>query len=127
MTNTIGSRIKYLRKSAGISGKSISQKLQVSAQRYSNWENKHAMPKSEELQKIVEFYDTSYDYLFGKTDRPFLSVNEAYMNELVDRKILQLFGLSPEEIMKLNAEDFERIVDYVQLIIKARQNERMTE
>lgn len=29
--------------------------------------------------------------------------------------------------MKLNAEDFERIVDYAQLIIKSRQNERITE
>lgn len=127
MTITFGKRIRYLRTSSGISGKAISQKLQVSAQRYSNWENDVSKPKSEELQKIVNFYDTTYDYLFGKTNDPHLSLNEAYMSELVNYKILKIFGLTQEEIKILTKEDFERIVHYAQLIIKARHNERNVE
>ncbi len=119
--NTMGERIRKLREATGMSAKFASEKLMISASRYSNWENNVSKPKPEELEKIVEFYDTSYDYLFGRTDEKHLTLNEYKLQQMVDNKILKILGLSKEEIEGLSKEDFDRIMDYTKLVIQAHE------
>lgn len=123
--NTMGSRIRRLRESTGMSAKFASEKLMISASRYSNWENDISKPKPEELEKIVDFYETSYDYLYGKTDEPHLSLNEYKMQQMVDNKILKILGLSTEEIEGLSKSDFDRIIDYTKLVIQSHEMEKL--
>lgn len=122
--STMGSRIKRLREETGASAKFTSEKLMVSAQRYSQWENDISKPKTEELQKLVDFFDTSFDYLYGRSDDPHFSLNEYKMKQMVDNKILKILGLTPEQIESLSKEDFDRIIDYTKYIIHSHNNEK---
>lgn len=44
------------------------EKLGISAQRYSNWEYGSRQPDYDMLTQIAELFDTTTDYLTGKTD-----------------------------------------------------------
>ncbi|AKG66975.1 helix-turn-helix domain-containing protein [Lactobacillus helveticus] len=46
------------------------EKLGISAQRYSNWEYGSREPDYDMLTQIAELFDTTTDYLTGKTDDP---------------------------------------------------------
>lgn len=46
------------------------EKLGISAQRYSNWEYGSRQPDYDMLTQIAELFDTTTDYLTGKTDDP---------------------------------------------------------
>lgn len=46
------------------------EKLGISAQRYSNWEYGSRQPDYDLLAQIAEIFDTTTDYLTGKTDDP---------------------------------------------------------
>lgn len=48
-------RIKYLRQSAGINQVQLAEKLGVSKQSISNWENDNIMPSIDMLVKIADF------------------------------------------------------------------------
>lgn len=49
---------------------STAEKLGISAQRYSNWEYGSRQPDYDMLTQIAELFDTTTDYLTGKTDDP---------------------------------------------------------
>lgn len=63
-------RIKGLRDSKDWSKSKTAQKLNVSAQRYSNWEYGLHEPDYQMLSQIAKLFDTTTDYLTGKTDNP---------------------------------------------------------
>lgn len=57
-------QIKYLRQSHELSQIQLAQKLGVSKQSVSNWENDNIMPSIEMLEKIADFFEVSTDYLW---------------------------------------------------------------
>ena len=59
-------QIKYLRQSHELSQIQLDQKLGVSKQSVSNWENDNIMPSIEMLEKIADFFEVSTDYLLGR-------------------------------------------------------------
>ena len=60
-------RIKYLRQSAGINQVQLAEKLGVSKQSISNWENDNIMPSIDMLVKIADFFAVTTDYLLGRS------------------------------------------------------------
>lgn len=63
-------RLQKRRLLKGWSKSATAKKLGISAQRYSNWEYGPREPDYEMLSKIAEVFDTTTDYLTGKTDDP---------------------------------------------------------
>jgi len=56
-----------LRKKKGISQEELAHEIGVSRQAVSKWETGQGFPDTDKLIKLVEFYDTSADYiLFGR-------------------------------------------------------------
>ncbi len=61
-------RLKELRKAAGFSQKTLSEKLSVSQQTVAKWETGGATPNPEMLSAIADVFEVSVDYLIGRTN-----------------------------------------------------------
>ena len=66
--NTLGGRIGQLRRAKGLTQEDLAEKLGVSAQAVSKWENDISCPDIQLLPKLAKFLDTSVDRLLtGET------------------------------------------------------------
>lgn len=66
--------MQILRTSYRISQKELAEKLYVSKQTLSNWENGNIMPSVEMLIKISVYFHVSTDFLLGLDSRMFLEI-----------------------------------------------------
>jgi transcriptional regulator with XRE-family HTH domain len=80
-------RIKELRLANNFSQVDMANRLSVSKQAVSNWENDNIQPSIEMLIKIADLFGVSIDYLLGREDIPRIDVR----------------GLSPQNIQHINA------------------------
>ena len=76
----LGDNIRLLRSVRGISQVELGEKLNVSKQSISNWENGNIQPSIEMLMKIADFFSVSTDFLFYTV----LSQNGNYCYEKID-------------------------------------------
>ena len=70
----LNERIRELRGSRGISQIQLANKLGVTKQSVSNWENDNILPSIEMLVKIANFFEVSTDYLLGLDNKRTLDV-----------------------------------------------------
>lgn len=71
----LGIRIRELRTSFGWSQVELAEKLNVSKQTVSNWENDNIQPSIEMLMRLARIFRISTDYLLGLDEIPRLSIN----------------------------------------------------
>ena len=60
--------LKKLRAEFGISQKALAQAIGVTQQSVNSFENHEALPALATLLKLADYFDTSIDYLVGRTD-----------------------------------------------------------
>ena len=60
--------LKRLRINNNLTLKQLSQKVNISAKRLSNWENGCNSPYSADLIKLTKYFNVSCDYLLGLID-----------------------------------------------------------
>lgn len=65
MNSKLHDRLKKLRQESGYSQQQLADKLNISRQAISKWENGKAIPDIENLQLLCEIYDVSFDTMFG--------------------------------------------------------------
>lgn len=65
MNSKLHDRLKKLRQESGYSQQQLADKLNISRQAISKWENGKAIPDIENLQLLCEIYDVSLDTMFG--------------------------------------------------------------
>ena len=65
---TTGEKIVKLRKEAGYSQEVFSEKLGISRQAVSKWENGTAMPTSDNMAQIAKLFNVSLSYLLDEGD-----------------------------------------------------------
>lgn len=70
----LGIRLRELRVSRGLNQIEFGEKLNVTKQSVSNWENGNIQPSIDMLIKIAEIYSVSTDYLLGLDMRQTLDV-----------------------------------------------------
>lgn len=63
-------RLVQLRKDKGVSQAFAAKELKISPRAYQKYEYEEAEPKLSIAVRIADFYDTSLDYLAGRTDTP---------------------------------------------------------
>lgn len=90
----LNEKIKKLRQSYNISQVELAQRLGVTKQCVSNWENDNVLPSIEMLVKIAEQFNVTTDYLLG----------------LENNQVVDVSGLSDSEIahIKLIINDLKR-------------------
>ena len=64
----LGDNIRLLRSVRGISQVELGEKLNVSKQSISNWENGNIQPSIEMLMKIADFFSVSTDFLLSQKE-----------------------------------------------------------
>lgn len=64
------SRLKLLRENRGLSQAELGEYLNLTQQTINNYEKGKREPSQDTLQKIANFFNTSTDYLLGRTDDP---------------------------------------------------------
>ena len=65
--NSFGDRLKELRKSKKLTQVQVSEMIDVQLGTYSRWENGSLEPSLEAVVKLAKLFDTTTDYLLGKT------------------------------------------------------------
>ncbi|MBC1796059.1 helix-turn-helix domain-containing protein [Listeria booriae] len=68
--NTFGDRLKSLRKKNKITQSELAKKLGISQVTISKYENNIIEPDNANLTVLAETFDTSIDYLLGRTNNP---------------------------------------------------------
>jgi transcriptional regulator with XRE-family HTH domain len=69
----IGTRLRYLRKKRKIPIAQITKALNIARSTYTNYEQGHRAPNGERLVSLAKIFDTSVDFITGKTDAEELS------------------------------------------------------
>ena len=70
----LGVRINELRRAMGWSQVQLAEKLNISKQTVSNWENENIQPSIEMLVRIAKLFHVSTDYLLGLDNIPTINV-----------------------------------------------------
>ena len=83
----LSEKIKSLRLASNYSQVDVAEKLSVTKQTVSNWENNNIQPSIDMLIKIADLFGVSTDYLLGRDSIPRLDVS----------------GLNETEIQHINA------------------------
>lgn len=86
-----GKRIKMLRTEKGVSIADAANKMEISGAVLSDYERGAKSPGYDAIQRIAEYYEVSFEYLFGKSD-----AKNAENNDIVKR-----LGLSEKTILEL--------------------------
>lgn len=86
----LGNRIAELRIARNWTQVQLAQKLHVSKQTVSNWENNNILPSIELLIRISNLFSVSTDYLLALDNREFIEVSgltdvqRAHIQQIID-------------------------------------------
>ena len=78
----IGKKLKEARQMSGLTQENVAEKLNVSRQTISNWENDKTIIDSHSLIRLADFYQISLDELCGRKKIP------VYKNSKIKSMIL---------------------------------------
>ena len=84
----LNEKIKKLRLSYNLSQVDIANRLGVSKQCVSNWENDNIQPSIEMLVKIAKLFNVSADYLLDLDEKELLDVQGLSEKEIAHIKLL---------------------------------------
>lgn len=86
----LGERINKLRISRGWNQVQLAEKLNITKQTVSNWENENIQPSIEMLVRIARLFRVSSDYLLGLDETPVINVEGlpiqfvAHLTQIID-------------------------------------------
>jgi len=75
----IGKRLYRLRKNKNYPVNYVTDRLGIARSTYNNWEAGNRAPNGEKLVKLADIFDTTVDYITGKTDveeQKIIDINE---------------------------------------------------
>lgn len=125
--NTLGIRLKELRKKHGLTQKSLADILLIDNSSISKYENDKAIPENELLQRIADFFSVSVDYLLGRSDMSSpkkSSFDDLELNPKDKKDIEKIFNSTLESLENqeglmlsgnpINDEDWELLKSAIQ-------------
>lgn len=89
---TLGERLAFLRKNAGLTQTEVANRLQVGQNSYSNWENGVRTPIYPIIEKLAEFFGVTPDSLRGKTDNVVVPKITVTPNQNQDTEIIDILN-----------------------------------
>lgn len=105
MQETFGQRFQRLRKSAGLTQEDVANRLNITAQAVSKWENDVSAPDISALTELADILHVSLDELLGKT--PSTTVVPVEQRKNIDSMYLRV---------KVNSHDGDKVNINVPLI-----------
>lgn len=84
-------KLRFLREQLGIPQKDFAKRLGISQSRYCNYESEVDIIPIKHLSKISDYYNVSFDYLFGFSNEEQYENNHKGINQkLSGKRIMQL-------------------------------------
>ena len=84
----LGERIRYLRELRQLKQEQLAERVGVTKQTVSNWENGNMMPSVDAFLRVTEFFHTTPNYLLGYDDRTCIDTTGLYENEVAHLMML---------------------------------------
>lgn len=69
-------KLKELRKQSGLTQKQLADKIGVTTQTVSYYENQYRIPSPEMLIKLAQIFNVSADYLLGINNEKFINISD---------------------------------------------------
>ena len=69
-------RLRQLREANGMTQAGLGSKVNMTQQTINNYEKGHREPSQEILQRFADIFNTTTDYLLGRTDNPSRPINK---------------------------------------------------
>ena len=101
MKETLGNRIQKHRKVLNLTQEELAEKLNVTAQAVSKWENDNAYPDIQLLIKLADIFNCSLDELMGRIDQKAKVIPEAERKD-ISQMLLKIRILSTDDNTKVN-------------------------
>ena len=102
--------LRDLREDSDLSQRDMAEKLGVTPQQYSQYENGVSDIPLHRFVKLIEIFDVSADYLLGRTQRP---ENKSFRNVQVTKDCSCTALLNA--VLSLPEDGREAVVEYVRL------------
>lgn len=93
---TFGQRITNLRKEKGLTQNDIAEKIGVTSQAVSKWENDQATPDIDILIKLSDIFEISLDELLGK-EKKITVLNERPSKKDINKMVFRIQVLDAED------------------------------
>lgn len=81
---SLGNKLISLRKKAGLSQEEVADKLGVTRQTISKWENDQSKPELVKAKLLSELYCVSYNYLISESKQPYDLTSIEYIADEID-------------------------------------------
>ncbi|MGN0470673.1 MAG: helix-turn-helix domain-containing protein [Acutalibacteraceae bacterium] len=117
MKSCIATKIKELRKRAGMTQSELASKLGISPSAVGMYEQGRREPDSETMLKLCSIFDTTSDFLLGKSDKPDRRTFSMEVSDVIDEFTQMLSsqqGLMFDGV-PLNDDDRRKIVDAIKV------------
>lgn len=103
--SVLGSRIKYLREKKNLSQKRLADSLGITNVQLSRYESGDRKPDPETILQIADYFETTTDYLLGKTNNPHQN-NEglAFLDGTISEDEIEYLEKSLKEFRELKAK-----------------------
>ena len=116
--NTMGGRLKALRKKYNYTGEEVGNMLKVSKVAIYNWEKDIRSPNPDIIEKLANIYEVSTDYLItGNEPTP-----KGYYEDPETAEYAEFLRTRPEAKMLFSAskdiskEEMEEVVNYIEYL-----------
>lgn len=117
MKSCIATKIKELRKKAGMTQSELAAKLGISPSAVGMYEQGRREPDSETMLKLCSVFDTTSDFLLGKSDNPKRHAISMEVSDVIDEFTQMLSsqqGLMFDGV-PLSDDDRRKIVDAIKV------------
>lgn len=108
--NAFPKRLRHLRKLNNVTQQELANCLSVGKTTVSNYETGYSSPDAETLDKIANFFNTSVDYLLGRTDQYSPEKSELPTEFETPEEAME-FILKQPAIMGFGGFDIEKMSD----------------
>lgn len=106
--------LKQIRKSRGYTQQEVAERVGISQNNYSYWENGKVKIDSESLKKLAEIFNVSVDYLIaGDEDTSLISEKYRWLETVSSNQML-LFQM----IQKLDNDRFFMVYGYTERLLR---------
>ncbi|HAN10216.1 MAG TPA: XRE family transcriptional regulator [Clostridiales bacterium] len=111
-----GNRIKTLRKENNMSQKDLSKILGVTDRSIGYYETEERVPPQDILQKLADFFNTSVDYILGRTN-----IKTSLVREL-EPDLCEAFQLLSQANGKLSKNDKKLMTDLIRTFVQNKKS-----
>jgi len=125
--NTMGSRLKALRKKYNYTGEEVGNMLKVSKVAIYNWEKDIRSPNPDVIEKLANIYEVSTDYLITGKDSNI--TNDSYYYDTEVAEIAEQIKNDPELRILLDAkrnlskQDMKAIINITKSLLQRERGD----